>query len=47
VWQVTLTAQGYLVSDPDGDGTVDIEMIVGADGLARSVRVTASSAQMN
>ncbi|NOT25468.1 MAG: hypothetical protein HOP16_05135 [Acidobacteria bacterium] len=47
VASATLSAQGYPVSDPDGDGTVDIEMIVGADGLARSVRVTASATQMN
>jgi hypothetical protein len=47
VASATLSAQGYPVSDPDGDGTVDIEMIVGADGLARSVRVTATAAQTN
>ena len=35
----TLEAQGYPVTDPDGDGTVEVEMIVGADGTAWSVQV--------
>ena len=34
-----LTAQGYPVSDPDGDGFVEIDVIVGADGVARSVQL--------
>jgi hypothetical protein len=38
----TLQAQGLAVSDPDGDGLVDIEMIVGVDGMARSVRVASA-----
>jgi hypothetical protein len=37
----TLAAQGYAVTDPDGDGSVEIEMIIGADGAARSVRLDA------
>ncbi|MEO8257719.1 MAG: hypothetical protein ABI868_10290 [Acidobacteriota bacterium] len=35
----TLAAQGYALRDPTGDGTVEIEMIVGPDGAARRVRV--------
>lgn len=35
----TLAEQGYALRDPTGDGTVEIEMIVGPDGAARSVRV--------
>lgn len=38
----TLAAQGYAFSDPDGDGSVEIEMIIGADGAARSVRFNAA-----
>ena len=34
-----LAAQGYALRDPTGDGTVEIEMIVGPEGAARSVRV--------
>lgn len=39
VASATLAEQGYAVSDLDGDGSVEIEMIVGADGAARSVRI--------
>jgi hypothetical protein len=39
-----LAAQGYSVGDPDGDGLVDLEVIVGLDGLARGVRVAPASA---
>lgn len=39
-----LAAQGYAVGDPDGDGLVDLEVIVGLDGLARGVRVTPATA---
>ena len=35
----TLAEQGYALRDTTGDGTVEIEMIVGPDGAARSVRV--------
>jgi hypothetical protein len=35
----TLEVHGLAVDDPSRDGVVDIEMIVGEDGLARSVRV--------
>lgn len=38
----TLRTQGYAVSDPDGDGTVEIEMVLGSDGMARSVLVTSA-----
>jgi hypothetical protein len=38
VASATLAAQGYTVSDPDGSGSVEIEMIIGPDGAARSVR---------
>ena len=34
-----LATQGYALRDPTGDGTVEIEMIVGPEGAARSVRV--------
>ena len=40
VASTTLAAQGYAVGDPDGDGLVDLEVIVGDDGLARGVRVS-------
>ena len=40
----TLAAQGYAVGDPDGDGLVDLEVIVGDDGLARGVRVAPATA---
>jgi hypothetical protein len=39
-----LAAQGYSVGDPDGDGLVDLEVIVGLDGLARGVRVAPATA---
>ena len=35
----TLAAQGYALSDPDGDGLVDLEVVLAADGTARGVRV--------
>lgn len=38
VASTTLAEQGYAFSDPDGDGAVEIEMIIGPDGAARSVR---------
>lgn len=38
----TLRTQGYAVSDPDGDGTVEVEMVLGSDGMARSVLVTSA-----
>jgi len=39
----TLRLQGYDVSDPDGDGRVDVEMVLGTDGMARSVLVSAEA----
>ena len=39
----TLRRQGYAVSDHDGDGTVEVEMVLGSDGLARSVLVTSET----
>lgn len=42
----TLWTQGYAVSDPDGDGTVEIEMVLGSDGMARSVVVTSAETPM-
>ena len=39
VASAALAAQGYALSDPDGDGLVDLEVIVAADGTARGVRV--------
>lgn len=44
VASATLAAQGYALSDPDGDGLIDLEMIVAADGTARGVRVAPASA---
>jgi len=38
----TLAAQGYALSDPDGDGRVDLEVVVAADGTARGVRVASA-----
>jgi hypothetical protein len=42
----TLRTQGYEVGDPDGDGTVEIEMVLGSDGMARSVLVTSDETPM-
>ena len=44
VANTTLAAQGYALSDPDGDGLVDLEVIVGADGMARGVRMAPATA---
>ena len=44
VASTALAAQGYAVGDPDGDGLVDLEVIVGDDGLARGVRVAPATA---
>ena len=43
VASATLKAQGYPITDPGGDGSVEIEMIVGLDGMARSVRVKSAA----
>lgn len=42
-----LRTQGYAVSDPDGDGTVEIEMVLGSDGMARSVLVTSADTPLH
>jgi hypothetical protein len=42
VSRATLVAQGYAVSDPDGDGLVEIDVVVGADGVARTVQLAAA-----
>jgi hypothetical protein len=47
VASTTLAAQGYALSDPDGDGLVDLEVIVAADGTARGVRVAPATATIN
>jgi hypothetical protein len=44
VASATLAAYGYAIGDPDGDGLVDLEVIVGDDGMARGVRVTPATA---
>lgn len=44
VASAALAAQGYDLSDPDGDGLVDLEVIVATDGTARGVRVVPASA---
>jgi hypothetical protein len=44
VASAALAAQGYALSDPDGDGLVDLEVIVATDGTARGVRVVPASA---
>ena len=44
VASATLAAQGYTVGDPDGDGLVDLEVIVGGDGLTRGIRVRSATA---
>ncbi len=43
----TLRTQGYAVSDHDGDGTVEIEMVLGSDGMARSVLVTSAETPLD
>ena len=42
VSRATLVAQGYPASDPDGDGLVEIDVVVGADGVARSIQLAAA-----
>jgi hypothetical protein len=42
VASATLAAQGYTIRDSDGNGSVEIEMIIGPDGAARSVRFNAA-----
>ena len=37
-----LAAQGYALNDPDGDGLIDLEVIVAADGAARGLRVASA-----
>ena len=44
VASATLAAHGYAVGDPDGDGLVDLEVILGDDGVARGVRVEPATA---
>jgi len=44
VASAALAAQGYALSDPDGDGLVELEVIVATDGTARGVRVIPGSA---
>ncbi|MEQ1574119.1 MAG: hypothetical protein ABL993_07710 [Vicinamibacterales bacterium] len=39
VESATLAAEGYTIADPDGDGMIDLEMIVSVEGVARSIRV--------
>ena len=46
VANTTLAAQGYALSDPDGDGLVDLEVIVGTDGMARGVRMASATASV-
>lgn len=43
VASAALAAQGYALNDPDGDGLIDLEVIVAADGTARGVRVASAS----
>jgi hypothetical protein len=43
VASATLAAQGYALNDPDGDGLIDLEVIIAADGTARGVRVASAS----
>ena len=40
----TLAQQGYAVNDPDGDGLVDVEMVVGTDGIAQTLRLSPATA---
>ena len=44
VASTALAQHGFAVSDPDGDGLVDVEMVVGTDGIAQSVRLTPATA---
>lgn len=44
VASTALARHGYAVSDPDGDGLVDVEMIVGTDGIAQTVRLSPATA---
>ena len=45
VASTALARHGYTVNDPDGDGLVEIEMIVGNDGIAQSVRLSPATGQ--
>jgi hypothetical protein len=42
VSRAALIAQGYAVNDPDGDGLVEIDVVVGADGVPRTVQLSAT-----
>ena len=42
-----LARRGYAVSDPDGDGFVDVEMVVGTDGIAQTVRLRPATALLD
>ena len=44
VTSMALAEHGYAVSDPDGDGLVDVEMVVGTDGIAQTVRLSPATA---
>jgi hypothetical protein len=39
VASATLAAQGYALDDADSDGLVELEVIIGEDGMTRGVRV--------
>jgi hypothetical protein len=39
-----LAAQGYAIGDADSDALVDLEVILGADGMPRGVRVARAGA---
>ncbi len=34
-----MAAYGYVLGDPDGDGVVDLDVVLGDDGMARAVRL--------
>jgi hypothetical protein len=46
VASTTLAQHGYAVTDPDGDGLVDVEMVVGTDGTAQTVRLSPATAAL-
>jgi hypothetical protein len=42
VSRAALVAQGYAVNDPDGDGLVEIDVVVGTDGVPRTLQLAAA-----
>lgn len=46
VASTALAQHGYAVSDPGGDGLVDVEMVVGTEGIAHTLRLRPAMAMV-